>query len=59
MPETDGWTKFEVTGHVIVECVSCKATRRIGPDDPLPAGVPICAECGMPMVPIKAEARHA
>ncbi len=42
---------------VVVECVGCKARRKIRAGEVADDDVPMCKECFMPMVPIRAEAR--
>jgi NAD-dependent SIR2 family protein deacetylase len=35
---------------VVVECVDCGATREVGPGEVAADEVPMCRECGSPMV---------
>ena len=36
--------------YVVVECISCKKRRNVGPGE-IPSGdVPMCDDCSMPMV---------
>lgn len=40
----------ELKAFVVARCMSCNATRNIGPYE-IPIGeVPICGKCGMPMI---------
>jgi NAD-dependent SIR2 family protein deacetylase len=43
---------------VIVKCVQCNKRREIGPGE-IPNGeVPMCDECYVPMVPVRAELKQ-
>lgn len=43
--------------RVRVRCIACRAERWIGPGEIPDGEIPLCPECFMPQVAIRAEAR--